>query len=131
MVGLGSVIEGTLDCQPAALKHVSVDHGRFDVLVAEQFLYGTDIRSILKQKGGIEWKGGALHPCGCTFPPSPLQTGQAIFTASGSPTQHILRNLHGKQYGRYDIAGWFSVLASCSANFLRCPSSATTSNIKV
>jgi hypothetical protein len=30
-----------------------------------------------EQLGGIGWKGGALHPCGCTSPPSPLRTGRA------------------------------------------------------
>lgn len=63
-----------------------VDHGGVQVGVPEQVLDGGHPAAHLQQLGRIEWKGGALHPCGCTFPPSPLRTGQAIFTASGSPT---------------------------------------------
>jgi hypothetical protein len=34
---------------------------------------------VIHQVLGIEWKGGALHSCEYTFPPSPLQTGQATY----------------------------------------------------
>ena len=36
-------VEGGFDGEAAALKEVGVDHGGFDVFVAEQFLDGTDI----------------------------------------------------------------------------------------
>jgi hypothetical protein len=58
---------------------VGVDHGGLDVLVPEEFLDGADVVAVLEQVGGIEWKGGALHSCEYTFPPSPLQTGQATY----------------------------------------------------
>ena len=79
-------IQGAFNGQAAAVKDVGVDHGGLDVLVAEQLLDGADVVAALEQVGGIEWKGSALHPRGRTFLPSPLRTGQAIFTASGSPT---------------------------------------------
>jgi hypothetical protein len=72
-----SVIKRGADGTGAALQDVGVDHGGLDILVSEEFLYCADIISILQKMGGIGWKGGALLLCRSTFPPSPLQTGQA------------------------------------------------------
>src|SRR5512136_578475 len=46
------LIQGTLYGPCAALEHMGVDHGGFDILVTEQFLDGTDVVTILEKLGG-------------------------------------------------------------------------------
>jgi hypothetical protein len=41
-------MQRTSDCQPAALEHMSVHHGGFDILVAEQLLDGANVVSVLE-----------------------------------------------------------------------------------
>ncbi len=45
-------IEWTADPTPTTLQHVRIDHRRGDILVSQEFLYGTDIRPLLQQVGG-------------------------------------------------------------------------------
>jgi hypothetical protein len=47
-----SGIERAADSLPAALQHVRVDHRGADVLVAQEFLHGTNIITIFQQMGG-------------------------------------------------------------------------------
>ena len=44
---LGALVQGAADGQAAALEDVGVDHGGFDILVAEQFLDGADVVATL------------------------------------------------------------------------------------
>jgi len=46
------LIEGTLDSQAAALKHMSIDHCCFDILVSEEFLNCADVVAALQEMGG-------------------------------------------------------------------------------
>ena len=45
-------IEWTADPTPTTLEHVRIDHRRSDILVSQEFLYGTDIGPLLQQVGG-------------------------------------------------------------------------------
>ena len=47
--------------------------------VPQQRLQGKDVATGSQIGDRIGWKGGALHLYRCTFPPSPLQTGQATW----------------------------------------------------
>ena len=47
-----SAIQGRFDRQATALEDVRIDHGGFDVLVAEQLLHCTNIVPVLEQVGG-------------------------------------------------------------------------------
>src|SRR5271157_868755 len=64
--------------------------------------------------GRIGWKGGALHPFGCTFPPSPLRTGRATHRCIRLSNIAFLKRWHGNgdnscgKYGRAE-----SLFASC------------------
>ncbi len=49
----------------AAVKHVCVDHGGFDILVPEQFLYGADIVAGLKQVCGEGVAEGVWTDASC------------------------------------------------------------------
>ena len=42
-----------MDTQGAVLKDVGVDHGGFDIFVAEEYLDGADVVSVLEQVGGV------------------------------------------------------------------------------
>ena len=59
------------------MKDVCVDHGGFDIFMAEKFLDGADIVSVLKQVCGIGWKGGALFLAEhVSAQPPPNRTGK-------------------------------------------------------
>jgi hypothetical protein len=45
-------IEWTAHTAGAVAQDVGVDHGRRDVAMAEQFLYGSNVLAALKQVGG-------------------------------------------------------------------------------
>ena len=47
----GSIVEGAFDRHSTALQDVSVDHGRLDILVPEQFLDGANVVSTLQEMG--------------------------------------------------------------------------------
>ena len=47
-----SSVKRGFDGEAAALEDVGVDHGGFDILVAEQFLDGADVVAILQKVGG-------------------------------------------------------------------------------
>ena len=42
-------VQRTLDRQSAAIKYMSVDHGRFDILMSKQLLHSADVVSVLQQ----------------------------------------------------------------------------------
>ena len=46
------VVERASDGEAAALEDMGVDHGGFDIFVAEQFLNGADVVAVLEQMGG-------------------------------------------------------------------------------
>src|SRR3972149_6734716 len=48
----GLTIQRTLDSQTPALKHMSIDHCCFDILVSEEFLNCADVVAVLEQMGG-------------------------------------------------------------------------------
>ena len=48
----GLTIQRTLDSQSPALKHMSIDHCCFDILVSEEFLNCADVVAVLEQMGG-------------------------------------------------------------------------------
>ena len=50
--GQRSVVQGAGDSGDVTPGHVGVDHGRFQALVAEKFLHGADIVSVLKEMSG-------------------------------------------------------------------------------
>ena len=83
---IASLVQGTNDSHGTALENMGVDHGGLHIFMSEQFLNCTNIITALEKVCGIGWKGGALSSYEDTFPPSPLQTGRAIFKASGFPT---------------------------------------------
>ncbi len=87
MNGLG--VEGGFDGEAAALKDVGVDHGGFDVFVAEEFLDGADVVSVLEEvcgEGVSKGVGGDafFYFCGfcCGFNGS-LQGGFVDVMAAG------------------------------------------------
>ena len=45
-------VQGGSYRQAAFLQHMCIDHGGLDIFMAEEFLHGADIVSILKQVGG-------------------------------------------------------------------------------
>jgi hypothetical protein len=46
-----AIVEGAPDAVGAAVEDVGVDHGRADVVVAEQLLDGADVVAVLKEVG--------------------------------------------------------------------------------
>jgi len=66
--------------QATTLEDVGIDHGRLDVLVAQQFLDGTDVVMVFQQVGGEGVSEGvaghALFQAGgtCRLPDGALQT---------------------------------------------------------
>ena len=66
----------------------NVDRGRRQARMTQRHLHGLQVCASRHMMRRIGWKGGALpHRC-ATFPPSPLQTGQATCAASGFPTSY-------------------------------------------
>jgi hypothetical protein len=55
------IVQWAADGETAPVEDVSINHGGFDILVAEEFLDGADVVAIFEQVSGIGWKGGALH----------------------------------------------------------------------
>lgn len=52
VVGRSEIVEGTADAGRAFVEDMSVDHGGFDVAVAEEFLNGSDVVAVFDEVGG-------------------------------------------------------------------------------
>ena len=106
----GSGVEGAFDCQSTAVENVSVDHGRLDILVPEQFLDGANIivgpsqcRSFRCVRSNGDW-GGHRWTDRATFWISPLM-------GRGGATMNLGR-LACRLYARRLLIfeGWASIL---------------------
>jgi hypothetical protein len=51
-MGSARIVQRTASGEAAFVWNVCIDHGGFDVLMTERFLYGADIAAVLQQVGG-------------------------------------------------------------------------------
>ncbi len=100
------LIEGTLNCETAALQNVSVDHGGFDILVSKKFLDSANIVTALKQVGGkAVTKGVATDRLVCDTGQTSGGTHGFLKAAFiGMVAAHYIRaRVDGEAFGREDV----------------------------